>query len=129
MRWRNAFPVQGGWQCRHSWSRRDCRRGAYGRGMPRSRRRMSSRHAAILGPGDLARPRCWYRDVLEAEKEAEVSWLRARVMGPDQRVWALRITAKDRYSDRCWCWGEREQIPTIVPGLPLGKISAVNRSP
>src|SRR5712671_6072933 len=37
---------------------------------------------------------------------AEVSWLRENVMGPDQAVWALRITARDRYSDRCWCWGE-----------------------
>ncbi len=36
----------------------------------------------------------------------EVSWLRANVMGPDQAVWALRITARDRYSDRCWGWGE-----------------------
>jgi len=27
-------------------------------------------------------------------------------MGPDQVVWALRITASDRYSDRCWSWGE-----------------------
>jgi hypothetical protein len=32
------------------------------------------------------------------------------VLGPDQAVWALRITAKDRYSDRCWCWGERLDI-------------------
>jgi hypothetical protein len=28
------------------------------------------------------------------------------VIRPDQAVWALRITARDRYSDRCWCWGE-----------------------
>jgi hypothetical protein len=26
--------------------------------------------------------------------------------GPEQAVWALRITARDRYSDRCWGWGE-----------------------
>jgi len=38
---------------------------------------------------------------------AEVAWLRANVMPPDQDAWALRLTAKDRYSDRCWCWGER----------------------
>ena len=25
---------------------------------------------------------------------------------PDQAVWALRITARERYSDRCWGWGE-----------------------
>jgi hypothetical protein len=28
--------------------------------------------------------------------------LRANVMGPDQTIWAFRITARDRYSDRCW---------------------------
>jgi hypothetical protein len=31
-------------------------------------------------------------------------------MGPDQTVWALRITARDRYSDRCWAWGEALDI-------------------
>src|SRR5215831_18992555 len=57
-------------------------------------------------PGEFGRPRCWYRDVADADKAAEVSWLRQNVMGVDQAVWALRITAKDRYSDRCWAWGE-----------------------
>jgi len=57
-------------------------------------------------PGDFGRPRCWYRDVADADKAAEVAWLRANVMGADQAVWTLRITARDRYSDRCWCWGE-----------------------
>jgi DNA polymerase-3 subunit epsilon len=57
-------------------------------------------------PGVSGRPKCWYRDVADADKAAEVSWLRQNVMGPDQAVWALRITAKDRYSDRCWGWGE-----------------------
>jgi hypothetical protein len=80
-------------------------------------------------PGDFGRPRCWYRDVADGDKAAEVSWLRANVMGPDQGVWALRITAIDRYSDRCWGWGEREQVRTIVPSLPLGTISIANRSP
>jgi DNA polymerase-3 subunit epsilon len=58
-------------------------------------------------PGEFGRPKCWYRDVSVANKAAEVSWLRANVMGQDQAVWALRITAKDRYSDRCWGWGEQ----------------------
>ena len=57
-------------------------------------------------PGELGRPKCWYRDVPDPDRAAEVSWLRANVMGPDLTIWALRITAKDRYSDRCWCWGE-----------------------
>src|SRR5712672_1412542 len=59
-------------------------------------------------PGEFRRPRCWNRDVADADKAAEGAWLRANVMGSNQAVWALRITAKDRYSDRCWCWGERE---------------------
>ncbi len=57
-------------------------------------------------PGEFGRPKCWYRDVSDAGKAAELTWLRENVMGPDQAVWALRITAKDRYSDRCWGWGE-----------------------
>jgi DNA polymerase III subunit epsilon len=42
-------------------------------------------------PGEFGRPKCWYRDVSDFDKAAEVSWLRANVMGPDQAVWALRI--------------------------------------
>jgi DNA polymerase III subunit epsilon len=61
-------------------------------------------------PGEFGRPKCWYRDVADADEAAEVSWLRANVMEPDQVVWALRITARDRYSDRCWGWGERMAI-------------------
>jgi DNA polymerase-3 subunit epsilon len=57
-------------------------------------------------PGVSGRPKSWYRDVADADKAAEVSWLRQNVMGPDQAVWALRITARERYSDRCWSWGE-----------------------
>src|SRR6266403_777276 len=56
-------------------------------------------------PGEFGRPKCWYRDVSDADKATEVSWLRANVMAPDQAVWALRITARDRYSDRCWGLG------------------------
>jgi DNA polymerase III subunit epsilon len=57
-------------------------------------------------PGDFGRPRCWFRDVPDAEKLAEVAWLRENAIDPDQDVWALPITARDRYSDRCWRWGE-----------------------
>src|SRR5215469_3529981 len=53
-------------------------------------------------PGECGRPKSWYRDVADADKAAEAAWLRANAMGPDQAVWTLRITAKDRYSDRCW---------------------------
>jgi DNA polymerase-3 subunit epsilon len=61
----------------------------------------------LWSPGKSGRPKCWYRDVSDADKATEVSWLRQNVMGPDQAVWALRISARDRYSDRCWSWGER----------------------
>jgi DNA polymerase III subunit epsilon len=62
-------------------------------------------------PGEFGRPKCWYRDVQDSEKLAEASWLRANVMGADQAVWALRVTARDRYSDRCWGWGEQVTEP------------------
>ena len=57
--------------------------------------------------GECGRPKCWYRDVANADRTAEAAWLRANVMGPGQAIWALRISARDRYSDRCWGWGER----------------------
>src|SRR6202047_4713784 len=77
-------------------------------------------------PGEFGRPKCWYRDVADADKAAEVSWLQANVMGPDQAIWALRITARDRYSDRCWGWGELPEAavqrirnrPSSLTGLP-----------
>jgi DNA polymerase-3 subunit epsilon len=60
-------------------------------------------------PGEFGPPKCWYRDVTDADKAAEVSWLRANVMGPDQAVWALRITARNRDSDRCWGLGRTSE--------------------
>ena len=62
-------------------------------------------------PGEFGRPKCWYRDVADGNKAAEVAWLRQNVMGLDQAIWALRITARDRYSDRCWSWGEPLGVP------------------
>jgi Exonuclease len=49
MRWHNPSPAQGGWLCRLSWNRRDCRHGGYGRGTQPSRRRMFSRPAVTPG--------------------------------------------------------------------------------
>ena len=57
--------------------------------------------------GELGRPKSWYRDVPDTDKAAEVSWLRSNVLGRGDLPWGLRITARDRYSDRCWEWGER----------------------
>jgi DNA polymerase-3 subunit epsilon len=68
-------------------------------------------------PGVLGRPKSWYRDVADADKAAEVSWLRRNVMEPDQAVWALRITARERYSDRCWAWGE--PLVSHLNALPI----------
>jgi DNA polymerase-3 subunit epsilon len=65
-------------------------------------------------PGEVGRPRCWYRDVSDADRAAEIEWLRANVMGPGQAVWALRITARDRHSDRCWAWGEKVVAPACL---------------
>jgi DNA polymerase III subunit epsilon len=36
--------------------------------------------------GEFGRPRCWHRDVSDADRATEVSWLRANVVGPDQTV-------------------------------------------
>jgi DNA polymerase III subunit epsilon len=68
-------------------------------------------------PGEFGRPKSWYRDVADADRATEVAWLQANVMGPGQAVWALRITARDRYSDRCWGWGERLTEPSVHTDL------------
>ena len=49
MRWLNGYPAQGGWRCRLSWNRRDCRLGGYGRGTPLLKRRISSRRGVTPG--------------------------------------------------------------------------------
>jgi DNA polymerase III subunit epsilon len=37
-------------------------------------------------PGESGRPRCWYRDVSDADKATEVAWLRENVMRPEQAL-------------------------------------------
>ena len=71
-------------------------------------------------PGEFGRPRCWYRDVSDADRAAEVAWLQANVMGRDGSVWALHITARDRYSDRCWGW-DASRVPRLFYcyGVPV----------
>jgi len=32
-------------------------------------------------PGEFGRPKCWYRDISDADKTTEVAWLRENVMG------------------------------------------------
>ena len=104
--WRNRSPLQGGWHCRLSWNRRDCRHGAMDEGRRHREEGCPQNRRLRLEPREFGRPKRWYRDVSDPDRKAEVSWLRENVMGPDQAVWALRITARDRYSDRCWGWGE-----------------------
>ena len=72
-------------------------------------------------PGEFGRPKCCHRGVSDADKAAEAAWLRANVMGPDRAIWALRMTAKDRYSDRCWGWGERLDIALDAAAEPRSK--------
>jgi DNA polymerase III subunit epsilon len=66
-------------------------------------------------PGDFGRPRCWFRDVPDAEKLAEVAWLRENAINPDQDVWALPMTARDRYSDRCGVGANPSQRAWMMP--------------
>lgn len=60
----------------------------------------------IWSAGEFGRPRCWYRDVEEARFDAETAWLRTNIVGADRSIWAHRITAWDRYSERAYEWGK-----------------------
>jgi DNA polymerase-3 subunit epsilon len=52
--------------------------------------------------GDDAVPsRCWYVDVAEADKEAELHLLRTEIYGGEIDLLARRIDAHDRFSERC----------------------------
>jgi DNA polymerase-3 subunit epsilon len=52
--------------------------------------------------GDDAVPsRCWYVDVGEAEKDAELLFLRQEIYGGEVELLVRRIHAYDRFSERC----------------------------
>lgn len=52
--------------------------------------------------GDDAVPsRCWYVDVIEADKEAELLFLRQEIYGGDVDLLVRKIDAYDRFSERC----------------------------
>jgi DNA polymerase-3 subunit epsilon len=52
--------------------------------------------------GDDSVPsRCWYIDVSDAGKEAELTFLRQEIYGGQIELLARRIDAYDRFSDRC----------------------------
>jgi hypothetical protein len=52
---------------------------------------------------DLTRPESELLRPLPAEC-LTVEQVPSKCDGVDQPIWALRITARDRYSDRCWSW-------------------------
>ena len=45
-------------------------------------------------------PRAWYIDVDEADREAELGFLRAEIYGHEIELLSRRIEAHDRFSDR-----------------------------
>jgi DNA polymerase-3 subunit epsilon len=46
-------------------------------------------------------PKAWYIDVADAEREAELAFLRAEIYGGEIDLLVRRIDAHDRFSDRC----------------------------
>jgi DNA polymerase-3 subunit epsilon len=52
-------------------------------------------------PGEDGAPRAWYTDIAESNEDAEITFLRAAIFGPDWNARRSLITAYDRFSDRC----------------------------
>lgn len=50
---------------------------------------------------DSVPPRCWFTEVLDADKDAELSFLRDQIYGTDVEPLTRKIDAYDRFSDRC----------------------------
>lgn len=50
---------------------------------------------------EIAGPKAWYTDVAEADRDAELSYLSREIYGYDPGLSPRRITAFERYSDRC----------------------------
>lgn len=50
---------------------------------------------------DAVPPRCWRIDVADADKAAELIFLRTEIYGGDIDLMARRIDAYDRFSERC----------------------------
>jgi len=51
--------------------------------------------------GEDGAPRAWYTDIAESNEDAEMTFLRAAIFGPDWNARRSLITAYDRFSDRC----------------------------
>ncbi len=52
-------------------------------------------------PGDRRRGKAWYRDGTRAEAQVECAWLTAHAYGGRPGWTVERLTAHERYSDRC----------------------------
>lgn len=50
---------------------------------------------------DVVPSRCWYVDVSDADKDAELSFLRQEIYGGEIDLRVRRIDAHDRFSERC----------------------------
>jgi len=50
---------------------------------------------------DAVPPRCWYKDVGDADKDAELLFLHQDIYGYDAQPPARRLDGRDRYSERC----------------------------
>lgn len=50
---------------------------------------------------DVVPSRCWYVDVSDADKDAELSFLRREIYGGEIDLRVRRIDAHDRFSERC----------------------------
>lgn len=50
---------------------------------------------------DAVPPRCWYVDVADADREAELLFLAQEIYGREMEPLVRKITAYDRFSDRC----------------------------
>lgn len=50
---------------------------------------------------DSVPPRCWFTQVLDADKDAELSFLRDQIYGTEVEPLTRKIDAYDRFSDRC----------------------------
>ncbi|MGQ0600105.1 MAG: 3'-5' exonuclease [Anaerolineales bacterium] len=61
---------------------------------------LKARHY-LWNPGQNGKPKAWYRDVSEAEGDAEVEWLRQQIYDGRAGMWKTeQFGAKQRYSNR-----------------------------
>lgn len=69
-------------------------------GQYRVLRRLTPRSPRRNGD-DSVPPRCWFIDVADADKDAELRFLRESIYGADVEPLMRQIGSYDRFSDRC----------------------------